>query len=99
MEDKIIELCNLITKEQQERLRIDKLDCEANLKYAVADYIINKKYTYINIGSAGRYMIDNASGEIYGIKSYGVIHRGHFFGNLETIKDYYWGDYRAYKKC
>jgi len=98
MEDKIIELCNLITKEQQERLRITKLDCEANLKYALTSYIINRKYTYINIGTSGRYMIDNTSGEIYGIKGYGAIHRGHFFGTLETINQYYWGDYRAYKK-
>jgi hypothetical protein len=99
MEDKIIELCNLITSEQQDKLKKLNLACECNLRQAIASYIINKKYTYINIGSAGRYMIDTASGEIYGIKGYGVIHRGHFFGNLETIKDYYWGDYRAYKKC
>jgi len=98
MENKIIELCNLITKEQQERLKIFHLDCECNLKDAIASYIINKKYTYINIGTSGGYVVENSTGNIYGIKGYGQIHRGHFFGTLETINDYYWGDFTAIKK-
>ena len=42
------------------------------------------KYTKIDIGGAGRFMVVNETGEIYGIKGYGVIHRGHFYGTLET---------------
>lgn len=56
-----------------------------------------KKYTRVDIGDSGRYMVDNASGEIFGIKGYGVIHRGYRFGTLDTIQDFYWGGYRAMK--
>ena len=52
------------------------------------------KYTKIDVGGAGKLMVENATSNIYGIKSYGVIHRGKHYGNLDTIYDYYWGDYR-----
>ena len=42
------------------------------------------KYTRIDVGSSGRFMVVNDTGEIYGIKAYGVIHRGHYFGTLDT---------------
>jgi hypothetical protein len=55
------------------------------------------KYTKVDIGPAhnisGKYMIDNATGEIFGIKAYGKIHRGHRYGTLDTVEDYYWGGY------
>jgi len=50
------------------------------------------------VGSSGKYMVENETGRIFGIKAYGVIHRGHYFGTLETIHDYNWGSYRAQKK-
>jgi hypothetical protein len=40
------------------------------------------KYTKVDIGSGGRFMVVNATGEIYGVKGYGVIHRGHYYGTL-----------------
>lgn len=98
MEEKIKILCDKITKESQEYLIKRNLGCESNLQNAIAHYHIGKKYIRIDIGSSGRYMIDNKTGEIFGIKAYGVIHKGHFFGNLDTINEYFWGDYRAYKK-
>lgn len=90
------ELADLITKQQQEQLKIDKLDCEANLKHAIATIIPGKKYTKIDIGSSGMLMID-AAGNIYGIKGYGVINRGHYYGTLETANTYYWGRYKPVK--
>ena len=60
-----------------------------------------KKYTKLDIGPAcnmsGRYMIENETGNIYGIKAYGVIHRGHYYGTLDTIDQYDWSGYTAYK--
>jgi len=56
-----------------------------------------KKYTKVDVGSSGKYMVVNETGEIYGIKGYGVIHFGHFYGTLETIDDYFWGRYNAVK--
>ena len=40
------------------------------------------KYTRVDVGSSGRFMVENSTGQIYGIKAYGVIHRGHYFGTL-----------------
>jgi len=63
-----------------------------------AKVIPGKKYTKVDVGSSGKYMIDNATGEIFGIKGYGVIHKGHRYGTLDTIDQYYWGDYTARKR-
>ena len=57
-----------------------------------------KKYTKVDVGDSGKYMVVNATGEIFGIKAYGVIHKGHRYGTLETINDWYWGDYTAIRK-
>jgi len=89
-------LCDKITDQSRERLQIDGLSCETNLLNAKAKYIVKKKYIYIDVGGSGKYMV-NKQGEIFGIKAYGVIHLGHFYGNLDTIDDFYWGDYTAKK--
>lgn len=56
------------------------------------------KYTKIDRGPengiSGFLMIENATGEIYGIKGYGVIHRGHHYGSLDTADLWFWGEYR-----
>ncbi len=59
--------------------------------------IPGKKYTKVDVGRSGKYMIVNDTGEIFGIKGYGVIHRGHRYGTLDTVTDYYWGEYVAVK--
>jgi len=97
MEQKLKILCDLITKQTQERLIKVNLGCQCNLDNAIAHYHIKNKYSYIDIGSSGRYMIDNLTGEIFGIKAYGVINKSHFYGTLDTIDQYFWGDFRAYK--
>lgn len=96
METKLKALCDKITKEGQEHLTKNGLACQCNLDNAMAHYHIGKKYARVDIGTSGRYMIDQ-EGNIYGIKSYGVIHKGHQYGTLDTINDYNWGDYKAYK--
>ena len=58
-----------------------------------------KKYTKIDVGSSGKYMVVNDTGEIFGIKAYGVIHRGHRYGTLDTINNYYWGGYDAQRRA
>lgn len=56
-----------------------------------------KKYARVDVGSSGRYMVDVTDGTIYGIKSYGQVHRQHRYGNLDTIDQWCWGAYRPYK--
>jgi hypothetical protein len=65
--------------------------CKVTIKEGV-------KYTKIDVGHSGKYMIENATGDIFGIKGYGVIHRGHFYGTLDTTNLYYWGHYHAQLK-
>ncbi len=40
----------------------------------------------------------NAGFTCPGIKAYGVIHRGHRYGTLDTIHEWDWSDYRAVRK-
>lgn len=56
------------------------------------------KYTKVDVGRSGKYMVVNETGQIFGIKAYGVIHRGHQYGTLETIHDWYWGEYTAIRR-
>jgi hypothetical protein len=56
-----------------------------------------KKYTKVDRGPehnmSGFLMIDNETGEIFGIKGYGVVHKGHRYGTLATAGEWYWGEY------
>ena len=57
------------------------------------------KYTKVHVGPphnmSGKYMIENSTGDIWGIKGYGVVHRGHHYGTLDTVDAYFWGGYVA----
>ena len=98
MENKLKQLCEKITKESIERLIFTKLDCQCNRDNVITHYITGKKYTKVDVGTSGRYMVDNVTQEIFGIKAYGVINKAHFYGTLDTIEDYFWGDFKAFKK-
>ncbi|MFQ5472044.1 MAG: hypothetical protein ACE5FA_04060 [Dehalococcoidia bacterium] len=54
-----------------------------------------RRYTRVDVGDSGKYMVVNETGEIYGIKGYGVIHPGHQYGTLDTVGHFYWGGYLA----
>lgn len=59
-------------------------------KYKILE---KKKYIYINCGTSGVYMVVRETGEIFGIKAYGVINKSRFYGRLgETTGE------DAYKK-
>lgn len=92
-------LAKLITEHQQEDLRRSKLDCQSNLDNAVSHFSIGKKYARVDVGRSGKYMVEMETGKIYGIKAYGVIHRGHQYGTMETINEFYWGRYTAGRKA
>jgi hypothetical protein len=50
-------------------------------------------YTKIDRSGSGMLMIENATGNVYGIKSYGQVHKGHQYGTLATIGTYFWGEF------
>lgn len=93
--EKITALANLIHEQTKqyyaERYTYDfSNDVKVNVKEG-------EKYIKIDVGHSGKYMIEKSTGNIYGIKGYGVIHRGHQYGTLDTVNEYYWGDYVARK--
>ena len=79
-------------------LRRAELDCSANIQNGKTSIKPGSKYTKVDIGTSGRYMVENETGIIYGIKGYGQIHKGHSYGTLDTINEYYWGNYTGVKK-
>ena len=95
--EKLQQLAEKIEREQIQRLHDRKLACQANIDNCKVSIKEGKKYTKIDVGTSGKYMVDR-EGNIFGIKGYGVINKKHYYGTLDTINDYFWGNYRAYKK-
>jgi hypothetical protein len=104
---KIQRLAGLIQNQTKERLDNETKKTNPNLLIQMPDFNVvysqtkivpGRKYTKIDIYTSGRYMVVNETGQIFGIKAYGVIHKGHYYGTLDTIDNYYWGGYTAYKK-
>ena len=90
------QFAEMLEKQTLERLHDDGITYEGHEKSAKVDVKEGNKYTKVNVGSSGKYMVDR-EGNIFGIKAYGVIHKGHHYGTLNTVNNYYWGDYIAYK--
>lgn len=95
--EKINALAALVEKQQIERLHEQDLACPANLQNAKTKVVPGRKYTKIDVGNSGKLMIENESEIIYGIKGYGVVHKGHQYGNLDTTAQFFWGDFRPKK--
>ena len=89
------QLAALILKQQRERIASNHSQWQADAEQV--DVVPGPKYTKINHGPghnmSGFLMIDNATGDIYGIKGYGKVHKGHHYGTLATADQWYWGEY------
>ena len=94
---KLQDFANLLEKEQIQRLYQKGLSCQANIDNCKTSIKEGKKYFKIDTAGSGKYMVDR-EGNIFGIKGYGIIHKGHCFGTLDTIDEYFWGEYRGIKK-
>ena len=60
---------------------------------------IGRKYANVDVGDSGKYMVELSTSKIYGIKGYGVIHRGHYYGTLDTIGGCDWSGYTARREA
>lgn len=96
-EQKIKSFAELLERQQIEELLRRNLACEANVLNAKVSTKQGKKYIKVDVGPSGRYMVEISTEKIYGIKAYGVIHRGHCYGTLDEIENWYWGTYAAVK--
>jgi hypothetical protein len=84
---------------QVEQLHRDNLACQANLNNAKVHIHPGNRYTHVDVGSSAKYVVVNATGEIFGCKGARVIHRGHRFGTLDSINSWNWSGYRATPKA
>jgi hypothetical protein len=93
MKNKSHEFAKLVEIQQIQRLGEQGLACEANLRNARVSVRAGRKFDNILIGGSSRFMVELSTGHIFGTKAYGVVHRGHFYGTLDTTAQWNWGDY------
>ena len=81
----------------QQKARLAALYTQEQADRETVQVIPGPKYTKVDVGPghnmSGKFMIENATGVIYGIKGYGKVHKGHMYGTLDTVEEWYWGDY------
>jgi len=94
-QDKLNGFAAMLEAGQLRNLVVRGVDCESNRLNCKVAVKPGPKYTKVDVGSSGKYMVENATEKIFGIKAYGVIHRGHQYGTLETIDQWNWDDYTA----
>lgn len=97
-QEKLVALAQKLQQDQIAELVDCGLDCEANRDNVVTSIKKGKKYDKIDTGGSGKLMVVRETGEVFGIKAYGVIHRGHAYGTLDTINEWYWGLYYPVKQ-
>ena len=89
--------------EEQEQAEVTERHPGLGPDYIKAVIREGKKYDKIDVirggQQMGRLMVDPRTGEIFGIKAYGKIHRGHKYGTLDTIDEWHWGSYYAGRKA
>jgi hypothetical protein len=89
------EFAQLVLAQQRARIAARYSQWQADAE--TVQVVPGPKYTKVNLGPAhnmsGKFMIENATGVIYGIKAYGKVHKGHMYGTLETVDQWYWGNY------
>ena len=77
------EFAEHIEKQSKINLMKHEMDCEANWANCETHIHYGRRWTRVDVGSSGRYMIDK-DGTIYGVKAYGVPHKGHVYGTLDN---------------
>lgn len=97
-EIKLQTFASRLGREQMARLIEEKLDCEANIQQKKITVKSGKKFTKVDVGTSGKFMVENETGNIFGIKGYGVVHRGHWYGTLDTLDAYDWSGFYPVKK-
>jgi hypothetical protein len=93
--EKIAALAALVLEQTRDRLARQYSAEQAAAK--TVRVVPGLKYTKIDLGDhgsmAGHLMVELATGNVYGIKAYGKVHKGHQYGTLDTTGDFYWGDF------
>lgn len=60
----------------------------------VPEIVPGRLYTKVDIEHGhGHLMVDNKTGDVYGILGYGKVDKARHYGTVWTLDEYYWGDY------
>jgi hypothetical protein len=94
-ETKLEQFRALVESDTQARFIADGYTLAVHLPNTLCKLKIGGKYAKVDVGTAGKYMVELDTGRIFGIKGYGVIHRGHSYGTLDTTNEWNWGGYVA----
>jgi len=81
--EKIKRFAELVEKQEKDALIRLCGSIVGNETSYLAHIVPKRKYVYVDVGSSGRYIIEGE--KVFGCKAYGVIHRGHFYGDLDDI--------------
>jgi hypothetical protein len=99
-EEKIQALAGQVLEQSRARIAAQYSQWQADAE--MVKVIPGNLYTKIDRGPehnmSGMLMIEHATGNVYGIKAYGKVHKGHQYGTLDTIGDWYWGEYGPRKR-
>lgn len=82
----IEEFAKRVQEGEQASLRRVGMACEVNLANCVTEVKPGRKWTKVNVGHSGKFMID-LTGRIYGVKAYGVPNLRRYFGTLDNPSD------------
>lgn len=90
------QFAQMVLAQQKARLAKDYSQWQADAEQV--QVIPGRVYTKVDLGTegggfSGKFMVENATGIIYGIKAYGKVHKGHYYGTLDTTDRFAWGDY------
>lgn len=99
-ESRVKAFAALVEREQRARYKTEYPNSPGDLEDSVCTVSVHfgPKYIRVDVGTSGKYMVDRLTEEIFGIKAYGVIHRGHRYGTLDTVSEWNWSGYSAIKR-
>lgn len=92
--NKLEKFTEKLEKEQAKEVksRFPALNAEAVMRYSKVIVKPGRKYTKVDVGTSGKFMIDENE-NIFGIKGYGMINKKKQYGTLDTINEWCWGGY------
>jgi hypothetical protein len=102
-DEKLAAFAQLLECERLRGLKLQGTDCECNRLHCKTKVLPGKTWAKVDDATSGCYMValvdnpakDIKKGDIVGIKAYGVPNLIRRYGNLDTIHEWDWSDYRA----
>jgi hypothetical protein len=95
------EFAALVLAQRQAHLR-EAYPTSDQWEWETVNVKVRTKYTLVDVGPelnrSGKYMIENTTGAIFGIKGYGQVHRGHQYGTLATVSEFDWSGYSPVRR-